>query len=115
MWGGGGYILHTTNGGTYVAVQPISNMIPENFKLFQNYPNPFNNQTVIEFEVTETSRYNLEIFNIVGQKVEGLINELIYAGKYSLTYNVMNLASGTYFYKLSSAKYSQTKKLIVIK
>lgn len=94
------------------------------FKLFQNYPNPFNPLTNIEFQVPEQSRVKLEIFNISGQKIRGLINQNYTAGKYSVTWNGRNdsgvlVSSGVYMYRLraesSEKRYSASGKLILLK
>ena len=113
--GGGGQIYITTNGGTYVGVEPISNEIPQDFKLGQNYPNPFNTETIIEFAVTERTYYRLEIFDVLGKKVDEIMNKFLNVGEYKISYNAGMLSSGTYFYKLSSTELQQTRKLILIK
>lgn len=113
--GGGGYILKTTNGGTYVGIEPISSVIPPSFSLFQNYPNPFNGSTVIEFSIQQSDIYRLEIFDVLGRKVSELFNESLKAGKYKQTFYSDGLSSGTYFYRLSSGKNTQIKKLILVK
>ena len=60
--GSQGIILKTTNGGTFVNVEPISNIIPQSFELKQNYPNPFNSQTKIKFEISAKDNYFLKIY-----------------------------------------------------
>jgi len=113
--GGGGQIFKTTNGGTYVGVEPISSIIPDNLMLYQNYPNPFNSETIIEFKISQKDVYKMEIFDVLGRRIEELFNEYIPAGKYKVIYNAVNLSSGVYYYKLYSAKISKTLKFILIK
>lgn len=113
--GGGGQIFKTTNGGTYVGLEPISNFIPNEFKLYQNYPNPFNSNTIITFNIAVVGYYRLELFDILGRKVDEIFNAYFNKGVYEIIYNTERISSGTYFYKLSSEKYSQTKKFVLIK
>ncbi len=113
--GGGGYILKTTNGGTYVGIEPISGIVPVDFKLYQNYPNPFNSQTVIKFDIVVSDNYSLEVFDVLGRKVNEVFSTQLKQGVYELIYNADNLATGTYFYRLFSEKNILVKKFIIIK
>jgi len=88
--------------------------------LSQNYPNPFNPTTTIAFNLLEAGDVNIEVFNIRGQKVSTLINEHMVAGDHTLVWNGTNdnkqqVSSGIYFYKMKSANYSSTKKMILMK
>ena len=94
--------------------------IPEQYNLLQNFPNPFNSQTIIRFEVPTNSKIKIEIFNILGQRVKTLINEEKSPGSYSINWNGENdfsdiVNSGIYLLKLSSEKFSATKKMILLK
>ncbi len=113
--GGLGQILKTTTGGQYVSVTSLSGEIPEIFKLHQNYPNPFNSQTVIKFDIVVNDNYSLEVFDVLGRKVNEVISKQLKQGVYELIYNADNLATGTYFYRLFSEKQMQVKKFILIK
>lgn len=88
---------------------------PTEFKLFQNYPNPFNNKTIIEFSVPKTELIKLEVYNLLGQKAETLINNVLAPGTYRIPFENNELSSGIYYLKLSSENQSQIKKLIIIK
>ena len=88
---------------------------PNNFHLFQNYPNPFNPSTTIRFSLPESGNVKLEIFNILGEKVQTLRDEFYNAGIYIVEFNAGNLPSGIYFYKLTSDNFTDTKKLILVK
>jgi len=88
--------------------------------LAQNYPNPFNPTTTIAFSMVEAGDVSIEIFNIRGQKVKTLINEYLEFGDHSLIWEGSNddnqkVSSGIYFYKMKSANYSATKKMILMK
>lgn len=94
--------------------------IPDVFALHQNYPNPFNPVTNIRFDVPEESRVQLDIYNVTGQKVATLVNGNMQPGFHSIRWNGTNekgkqLASGMYFYRISSSKFTEVKKLILMK
>jgi hypothetical protein len=89
--------------------------IPEVYSLGQNYPNPFNPATKIDFSIPKSGNVILKIFDIVGKEIETLINKEMSAGNYTIDFNASRLSSGTYFYKLTSGVFSQTKKMILLK
>ena len=88
---------------------------PSGFALDQNYPNPFNPTTNISYSLGRTSEVKLEIFNVLGQKVQTLVDERKNPGTYRITFDARNLSSGMYFYKLSTSGFTQTKKMVLIK
>lgn len=96
-------------------VEDISGNMPTSYNLEQNYPNPFNPSTKISFSVPTAGLVNIDVFNAIGQKVTTLVNEQMNAGNYSVDFNAVNLTSGIYFYKMTSANYSATRKMILIK
>lgn len=86
------------------------------FELFQNYPNPFNPVTTIKFSLPERSNVNLTVYDILGNKVEQLIQKEKTAGIHSVDFNAENLPSGVYFCVLkTSAGFSSVKKALIIK
>lgn len=94
--------------------------LPEGYKLAQNYPNPFNPTTRIAYEIPETELVSLAIYNLLGQKVRTLVNEVVTAGEHTAIWdaradNGMPVASGTYFCKLSTSSGSITKTMVFIK
>jgi len=89
--------------------------IPASFYLNQNYPNPFNPSTTISYGLMKAAQVKLEIFNIRGQRVESLVNGHQNAGTYQVVWNPTNLASGVYLYRLETAGFVQTRKLILIR
>jgi hypothetical protein len=89
--------------------------LPSKFVLKQNYPNPFNPATIISYQIPSNSLVKLEVYDMLGRKIETLVNENQHAGAYSATFNAVNLPSGTYFYRIITDNFVQTKKLIVIK
>jgi hypothetical protein len=94
--------------------------LPNNFGLTQNYPNPFNGQTNIEFQLSNQSSVKLEIFNILGQRIKSLMNEEKSPGYYSISWDGKNdfgelVNSGIYFIKISADKFSDIKKMTLLK
>ena len=89
--------------------------------LSQNYPNPFNPTTTISFSVTQTSPFvTIEIYNIKGQQVCTLVNEVFPAGRHSVLWDGRDdhgepVSSGLYFYKLETGNFNAIKKMILIK
>ena len=89
--------------------------IPNTFSLGQNYPNPFNPTTTINFVVPTASNTQLDVFNVLGQKVTTLVDGQISAGEHTVHFDASNLASGVYIYRLQAGKYSSVKKLMLMK
>ncbi len=90
-------------------------LVPKQFKLEQNYPNPFNPSTVISFTVDKAQAVNISVFNLIGQKIATLVNQMYAPGDYSVQFNAGNLPSGIYFYRLTSNDYVSIKKMILMK
>jgi len=78
--------------------------LPIEFALFQNYPNPFNNATIINYQLPKTSKVELSIYNILGQKVKTLVSEKQPAGSYKVELDASGYASGVYMYRLETNK-----------
>jgi len=95
--------------------------IPTQFALHQNYPNPFNPSTQISFDVPEGSEFvRLNIYNVLGKNVSSLINNVVNPGKHKVEWNAKDnegnpVASGIYFYELSSASFTARKKMLLIR
>ena len=85
------------------------------FMLNQNYPNPFNPSTNINFTLPNSEFVTLKIYDILGEEVTTLINEEMIAGNYTKIWDAKNLSSGVYFYKLTAGKFSETKKMILVR
>jgi len=89
--------------------------IPEAYTLSQNYPNPFNPSTQIRYSIPEAARVTLKIFNMLGQEVATVLNEQQTKGSYIATFDANNFATGVYFYRLEAGKFSETKKMLLMK
>jgi hypothetical protein len=79
------------------------------------FPNPFNPVTNIQYELAETGKVLLEIYNMKGRKVDTLIDEKIEAGKHSIIWNAAGFSSGIYFLSFETEIRRETKKLILLK
>ncbi len=96
----------------------VSNEIedkPAVFALEQNYPNPFNPATTIKYSVPQNGEVHLVIYNVLGMKVAELVNETKAAGSYSIHWDAGQASSGIYFYKLTTAGKTATKRMTLIK
>jgi len=124
VWGpltnAGTYALFTTNVVTGVEDDEHGEILPYKFELSQNYPNPFNPVTTIEYNLPRRSSVRIDIFNLLGQKVQTLINYDQSAGSYTITWNGTNAAgesvsTGFYFYRFQAGDYVETKKMLLLK
>ncbi|MBN2227649.1 MAG: T9SS type A sorting domain-containing protein [candidate division Zixibacteria bacterium] len=89
--------------------------LPTSVMLSQNYPNPFNPATTISFALPERATVRLEIFNLLGQRVETVIDRMLDAGIHELTWDGSGQPSGVYFYRLNAASQCMTRKMILMK
>ena len=85
------------------------------FSVSQNYPNPFNPTTKIDFTIPKDGTVKLAMYSLNGQLVKEIINEYKTAGTYTASFDGTNVASGVYFYTLSSGDFTQTMKMVLIK
>ncbi len=92
-----------------------STPLPEEFTLSQNYPNPFNPATEIAFSLPQTSQITLNVYNIVGQRVTVLADELYPAGDHIVVWDASTHPSGVYFYRLTAGEIVETKKMVLLK
>jgi len=81
----------------------------------QNHPNPFNPTTVICYQVKTVSKVTLKIYDAMGREIQTLVNESMQPGMYDVTFDGSQLASGVYYYKLTSGDYMETKRMLLIK
>jgi len=91
------------------------NLEPNDYSLSQNYPNPFNPSTTIKYQLPKSGKVTLKVFDILGREVASLVNEFKPAGTYEVSFNASALPTGIYFYKLTAAPFTQTRKMLLIK
>jgi hypothetical protein len=107
--------LVTGDISTGVNIGNITQAIPQAFSLGQNYPNPFNPSTNIGFRIVEVGYVTLKIFDVLGRKVTTLVNEMKQPSEYKVKWNAEGVQSGVYFYRLSTGKYTEVKKMLLLK
>jgi len=107
-------ILKTTTGGI-VPITPTYHDIPLTYCLEQNYPNPFNPVTSISFDVLTKSVTSLCVYDFLGRQIAVLVNKELIPGSYSVDFNASQLPSGSYFYRLRSGSFTESKKMVLIK
>lgn len=98
-----------------LAVEQVKTGIPSQFNIAQNYPNPFNPTTVIRVEVPKIQNVTLKVFNILGQEVRTLLNQIMNPGTYNVTFDGKNLASGIYIYQLKAGTVQIARKMVLQK
>jgi len=90
-------------------------LMPSSMVLAQNYPNPFNPETIIRFELPRRAYVQLDVYNILGQRVRSLINEELPAGSHVVTFDGSGFASGIYLYRLTADQENITRKMVLVK
>ena len=110
--------------GLLTNINKTSEIIDESYLLFQNYPNPFNPETKIRFNIPPlnpplvkvgSGMVTLKIYDVTGKEITTLVNEQLQPGSYEITFDGSNLASGIYFYQLTTGEFIQTRKMILLK
>ena len=88
---------------------------PMSFELSQNYPNPFNPSTKIVIRLPQTTEMKLVVYNLLGEVVSELANAEYQAGTHEFNFDAAGLASGVYIYRVESADYTATKKMVLLR
>ena len=88
---------------------------PEKFELSQNYPNPFNPVTHLGFGISNLGFVSLKVYDVLGNEVKTLINEIKHPGYYEVEFDGSNLPSGIYYYKLEAGSFIQVRKMMLVK
>jgi hypothetical protein len=114
-----------TSNGDRVMVSALtssnsSGTLPDGFSLEQNYPNPFNPTTTISFSVPVNTRARIEIYNVLGALIAVPFDDAVQAGDHQIVWDGRNqngeaVASGVYLYKLVSDRYSEARKMMLLK
>jgi hypothetical protein len=108
------YTIKSKNSVTSIDTK---NEVPTTTKLFQNYPNPFNPETSIQYTVAKAGIIQLKLYDTLGRETISLVDQFQLPGIYSVLINSQKLflASGVYYYRMTSDNYSNSKKMILIK
>jgi hypothetical protein len=97
------------------------NFSPKEFALYQNYPNPFNPSTTIKFALPFDSNVSIKVFNVLGEQIALLFDQVREAGYHNVNFNGSTLASGVYLYSIEaksldgSKNFNSVKKMILVK
>jgi hypothetical protein len=98
------------------------NNVPTEFELAQNYPNPFNPSTKIKYTIPASLNpseggklVQLKVYDILGNEVATLVNELQQVGQHEVVFDAAGLASGIYIYRIQTAAYINTRKMILLR
>jgi hypothetical protein len=89
--------------------------LPVEYRLSQNYPNPFNARTTIQYSMPGQSMVTIDIFDILGHKVETLIKGIKPPGNYQAVWDASDKSSGIYFYRIMAGDMVETKKMVLMK
>jgi hypothetical protein len=89
--------------------------VPAAFALRQNYPNPFNPSTTISFDLPEPSAVRLTVYDMLGRRVAVLVDGVSEAGTHTVGFDATGHPSGLYFYKLDAGRFSDTRKMMIMK
>ncbi|MEO7356735.1 MAG: T9SS type A sorting domain-containing protein [Ignavibacteria bacterium] len=100
---------------TVVSINQISTEVAVEFELSQNYPNPFNPSTKIKFSIQNSGFVSLKVYDIAGREVADLVNEKLNAGVFEYKFEASSFSSGTYFYRIHSGDFIETRRMMLIK
>jgi hypothetical protein len=109
-----GFLADTLLRGPAVSVRK-DGKIPTSFALHQNYPNPFNPSTTVLYDLPLMSRVSIKLYNILGQEVATLVDEVQEAGYHRLVFDASALASGAYFYRIVADRFVNVKRMMILK
>ncbi len=113
--GGWGAYSTTRRFNTVIAGVDDKHSLPTEFRLHDNYPNPFNPSTRVDYELPKESRVSLTVYNMLGETIARLVDDVKPAGYYSVTFDASGLASGVYFYRLNAGDVTLLKKMLLMK
>ncbi len=89
--------------------------LPFEYSLYQNYPNPFNASTIIRYSLPSESNVTISIYNLLGRRIETLMQGEQPAGYHQITWDASDHSSGMYFYRIQAGDYAETRKMVLLK
>jgi hypothetical protein len=98
-----------------ITTSNVKNDKSNNFKLEQNYPNPFNSKTVIQFTLPQSESVKINIYNVLGEAIQKLLDNNLQQGTYFVLFDATNLPAGVYYYSINSNNFSIHKSMLLIK
>ena len=117
----GSYLYYSDGSGLQVLrnklITSVTNedLVSKNFELYQNYPNPFNSQTTINYTLSTGGSVELKVYDILGREVITMVTEEKAPGRYELVFDASSIPSGVYFYKIQAGKFSEVRKMLLMK
>ncbi|MBI5476140.1 MAG: T9SS type A sorting domain-containing protein [Ignavibacteriales bacterium] len=113
---GSGSMLFTKSGSSKLNVKVINGgSLPKVFSLGENYPNPFNPSTRLQVSMPKLARLQVAVYNLLGQKVATLVDEVREAGYHTVEWNASSVASGVYFIRMNADAFSSVRKVMLMK
>ena len=102
------------------AAEESGTVLPDRFRLYQNFPNPFNLTTVISYDLPQRSHVTIDIFNLLGRRVQTLVDEEKPAGSYTVFWDGISdsgrpLSTGVYLYRFRGGDHVETRKMMLLK
>ncbi len=97
------------------AIRDDEQPLPKSYILTQNYPNPFNAATTIDFALPKPEHVTITVYDILGRRVEALVDEALPAGNHQVAWQADDYASGIYFYRMEVGDLTLSRKMLLIK
>lgn len=107
--------LYAVKFGEPSATPDPATVLPQAYALMQNYPNPFNPQTTIHYSLPKETEVHLAVYDPLGRRISTLVDGQNVAGSHTVQFDGSRLAAGTYFYRIETADWNQTRKMTLIK
>jgi|GEM_PF-2603945 len=107
--------IESGQNNTSQQLQKSESVTPTDYQLAQNYPNPFNPTTTINYQLPKAGHVTLKIYDVLGNEVKTLVNEMKEMGRYTATFDASKLASGMYVYQIKANDFMATKKMLLLK
>ena len=98
------------SGDTYT-----KSLVPTEFGISQNFPNPFNPTTMIDFSMPQSQHVSIKVYNLIGQEMATLVNEIRDAGIHSVSFDASGLSNGVYLYVMETEGYAVTRRMTLMK
>lgn len=98
-----------------VGIEDQKTPVVKDYSLSQNFPNPFNPTTIINYSLKTTGMVTIKVYNVLGQEVATLVNEVQNTGLHTVNFNASSLSSGIYLYQIHSGNFTAVKKMMLVK
>jgi hypothetical protein len=110
-----GAVIQGQKFGTPTNVRLKEGDLTNVYSLQPNYPNPFNSSTILSYQLPTRNYVTLKVFDVLGREIAPLVNGEQTAGYKSVTWDASNVPSGVYFYRLQAGKFTDIKKMLLLK